>query len=54
MREAEGERLHAEPDLGLHPRTPGSRPGLKAGAKLLNHPGIPGSNFLKISAKCTF
>ena len=28
-------------DVGLDPRTPGSRPGLKAGAKLLNHPGCP-------------
>ena len=30
-----------EPDVGLDSRTPGSRPGLKAGAKLLSHPGIP-------------
>ena len=30
-----------EPDVRLDPRTPGSRPGLKAGAKLLSHPGIP-------------
>ena len=30
-----------EPNTGLNPRTPGSRPGLKAGAKLLSHPGIP-------------
>ena len=26
---------------GLDSGTPGSRPGRKAGAKLLNHPGIP-------------
>ena len=26
---------------GLDPGTPGSRPGLKAGAKPLSHPGIP-------------
>ena len=26
---------------GLGPGTPGSRPGLKAGAKLLSYPGIP-------------
>ena len=32
-----------EPDLGLDPRTPGSRPGPKAGAEPLNHPGIPHS-----------
>ena len=30
-----------EPDVGLDPRTPGSCPGPKAGAKLLSHPGIP-------------
>ena len=30
-----------EPDVGLDPGTPGSRPGLKAGAKPLSHPGIP-------------
>lgn len=30
-----------EPDAGLDPRTPGSHPGPKAGAKLLSHPGIP-------------
>ena len=30
-----------EPDVGFDPRTPGSRPGPKAGAKPLSHPGIP-------------
>ena len=41
-------RLHnRKPDVGLHPGTPGSRPGLKAGAKLLSHPGIPKSFFKK-------
>ena len=30
-----------EPDAGLDPGTPGSRPGPEAGAKLLSHPGIP-------------
>ena len=30
-----------EPDVGFDPRTPGSFPGLKAGAKPLSHPGIP-------------
>ncbi|CAD7666750.1 unnamed protein product [Nyctereutes procyonoides] len=29
------------PDLGLDPGSPGSRPGPKAGAKPLRHPGIP-------------
>ena len=31
-----------EPCTGLNPRSPRSHPGLKAGAKLLNHPGCPG------------
>ena len=30
-----------EPDAGLDPGTPGLRPGPKAGAKPLSHPGIP-------------
>ena len=30
-----------EPDAGLDPRTLGSRPEPKAGAKPLSHPGIP-------------
>ena len=30
-----------EPNVGLDPGTPGSCPGRKAGAKPLNHPGIP-------------
>ena len=33
--------LHAGSPMGLNPRTPGPRPGLKAGAKPLSHPGIP-------------
>ena len=28
-------------DVGLNPRTPGSRPGPLAGTKPLSHPGIP-------------
>ena len=35
-----------EPDVVLDPGSPGSRPGPKAGSKLLSHPGIPtGKNF---------
>ena len=34
-----------EPDGGLDPGTPGSRPGPKAGAKPLSHPGIPCPHF---------
>ena len=30
-----------EPDVGLNPRSPGSGPGLKAGAKPLSYPGFP-------------
>ena len=30
-----------EPDVRLNPGTPGPRPGQKAGAKPLSHPGIP-------------
>ena len=30
-----------EPDVGIDPGTPESGPGLKAGAQLLSHPGIP-------------
>ena len=40
--QAEGEAGPCrEPNVGLDPRTPGSGLGLKAGAKLLSHPGIP-------------
>ena len=35
-----------EPDVGLDPRTPGSCPGPKAGAKPLSHPEIPCWYFL--------
>ena len=34
-----------EPDVGLEPRTPGSYPGPKAGAKPLSHPGVPLKHF---------
>ena len=38
--------------MGLDPRTPGSRPGPKAGAKPLSHPGIPFVVILKkVSSK---
>ena len=41
--QAEGEAgsMHWEPDVGFNPGSPGSRPGPKAGAKPLCHPGIP-------------
>ena len=46
--QAEGEAgsMHREPEVGFDPGSPGSRPGPKAGAKPLRHPGIPGGVFL--------
>ena len=43
--QAEGEAgsMHRETDVGFDPGSPGSRPGPKAGAKTLRHPGIPRS-----------
>ena len=35
------------PDVGLDPRTPGSRPKPKAATQPLNYPGAPGSNSFK-------
>ena len=47
--QAEGEAgsMHREPDVGSDPGSPGSRPGPKAGAKPLRHPGIPGDDILE-------
>lgn len=39
--------MHREPDVGFDPGSPGWCPGPKAGAKLLRHPGIPGTIFKK-------
>uniref|UniRef100_A0A8C0QNI9 ATP synthase F(0) complex subunit f, mitochondrial n=1 Tax=Canis lupus familiaris TaxID=9615 RepID=A0A8C0QNI9_CANLF len=39
--------MHWEPDVGFNPGSPGSRPGPKAGAKPLRHPGIPSLLFVK-------
>ena len=49
--QAEGEAgsMHQEPDVGFDPRSLGSRPGPKAGAKPLRHPGIP-----LLSCSCSF
>ena len=44
-RQREKQALCREPDAGLDPRTPGSHPGPKTGAKPLSHPGIPSSKF---------
>ena len=45
--QAKGEAgsMHREPDVGFDPGSPGSRPGPKAGAKPLRHPGIPTLSF---------
>ena len=45
--QAEGEAgsMHREPNVGFEPGSPGSRPGTKAGAKPLRHPGIPVFSF---------
>ena len=43
--------MHREPDVGFDPWSPGSRPGPKAGAKPLRHPGIPSTSFSKQEGK---
>ena len=40
-RQRENQAPCREPDVGLDPRTPGSRPEPKADAQLLSHPGVP-------------
>ena len=47
--EGEAGSMHREPDVGFDPGSPGSRPGSKAGAKPLRHPGIPSELFLYCS-----
>ena len=37
-----------EPDVGLNPGSPGSRPGPKAGTKPPSHPGIPSLILLEL------
>ena len=56
-RQSEKQAPCREPDVGLDPRSPGSRPGPKAGAKPLRYPGIPISIFLippKLTVWCCF
>ena len=50
-RDIEGEAgsMHWEPDVGFDPGSLGSRPGPKAGAKPLRHPGIPVYFYFKIT-----
>uniref|UniRef100_A0A8C0QK03 Myelin regulatory factor n=1 Tax=Canis lupus familiaris TaxID=9615 RepID=A0A8C0QK03_CANLF len=40
-RQREKQALHGEPDVGLNPRAPGSRPEPKAHAQPLSPPGVP-------------
>ena len=40
-------RLHAEPDVGLHPRTLGSCPEPKTDAQPLSHAGVPVQEIFK-------
>ena len=46
QRQREKQAQFRAPDVGLDPRTPGSRPGPKAGAKPLSTIGIPPIAFL--------
>ena len=50
-RQREKQALCGEPHVRFDPRTPGSGPGPKAGAKPLSHPGIPHSLLLWIRDK---
>ena len=45
-RQREKQAPCSEPNVGLDPGSPGSRPGPKAGAQLLSHPGVPLHNIL--------
>ena len=47
--EGEAGSTHREPDVGFNPGSPGSRPGPKAGAKPLSHPGIPCFNIILLN-----
>ena len=53
--QAEGEAgsMHRKPGVGLDPGSPGSRPGPKAGAKPMRHPGIPGLFVLLFISVCS-
>ena len=60
MRETQREGQHRQrekqapcrkPDVGLDPRSQGSRPEPKANAQLLSHPGIPDVYFFNKEAK---
>ena len=46
-RQREKQAPHGEPDLGLNPRTPGSRPDPKADTQPLSHPEVPKNTIKK-------
>ena len=52
--QAEGEAgsMHREPNVGFDPRSPGSHPGPKAGAKPLRHPGIL-NHYIFVRIRCS-
>ena len=54
--QAEGEAGSMKPNVGHGhvgwPWTPGSRPGPKAGAKPLRHPGIP-NHYIFVRIRCS-
>ena len=50
-RQREKQAPCGEPDAALDPRTPGSCPELKAGAKPLSYPGVPLPHILRLSVK---
>ena len=41
IQQREKQAPHGEPDVGLDPRTPGSRPEPEADTQQLSHPGVP-------------
>ena len=45
-RQREKQAPYTEPNVGLDPGTPGSRPESKADTQLLSHPGVPSLCFL--------
>ena len=47
-RQREKQAPHGEPDVGLDPETPGSRPEPKADAQPLSHPGVPYNTLFKL------
>ena len=53
-RQREKQTSCKEPDVGLDPGTPGSRPEPKADAQPLSHPGVPADTYLYLFLGCEF